>query len=119
LRDLSTADLRTSDKDQVTFYQKDWWKPEQQSVLWAAFNSFLCGSVVGMKLTPHHRLGQNVCRLRTQKALTQEQLAEKADLSRRYLQRIESGERNPTVDVLAKLRRALACSWNDLFEDIL
>jgi transcriptional regulator with XRE-family HTH domain len=71
-----------------------------------------------MKLTPHHRVGQNVCKLRTKKILTQEQLAEKADISRRYLQRIESGEKNPTVDVLTKLRRALNCTWNDLFEDV-
>jgi transcriptional regulator with XRE-family HTH domain len=72
-----------------------------------------------MKLTPHHRVGQNVCRLRTENVLTQEQLAEKAEISRRYLQRIESGQRNPTVDILARLRRALGCSWNDLFEDVL
>jgi len=71
-----------------------------------------------MKLPPHRRVGQNICRLRTKKALTQEQLAEKAEISRRYLQRIESGERNPTVDILTRLRRALDCSWNDLFEDV-
>jgi transcriptional regulator with XRE-family HTH domain len=71
-----------------------------------------------MKLTPHHRVGQNVCRLRTKKVLTQERLAEKAEISRRYLQRIESGERNPTVDILTRLRRALDCAWDDLFEDV-
>ena len=71
-----------------------------------------------MKWTPHHRVGQNVCRLRTNKNFTQEQLAEKADISRRYLQRIESGEKNPTVDILTKLRRALGCTWNDLFEGV-
>jgi len=71
-----------------------------------------------MKLTPHHRVGQNVCRLRTKKVLTQEQLAEKAEISRRYLQRIEAGERNPTVDILTRLRQALDCDWDDLFEDV-
>jgi len=72
-----------------------------------------------MKLTPHHRVGQNVCRLRTKKIWTQEELAEKAEISRRYLQRIEAGERNPTVDILTRLRRALDCAWDDLFEDVL
>jgi len=72
-----------------------------------------------MKLTPHHRVGQNICRLRNKSVWTQEQLAEKAEISRRYLQRIESGERNPTVDILTRLRRALDCSWNDLFKDVL
>ena len=72
-----------------------------------------------MKLTPHHRVGQNICRLRNKSVWTQEQLAEKAEISRRYFQRIESGERNPTVDILTRLRRALDCSWNDLFKDVL
>ena len=72
-----------------------------------------------MKPTPHYRVGQNVCRLRNKSVWTQEQLAEKAEISRRYLQRIESGERNPTVDILARLRRALDCSWADLFKDVL
>jgi transcriptional regulator with XRE-family HTH domain len=49
------------------------------------------------------------------RALTQEKLAEKADISRRHLQRIESGEKNPSVGIIAGLRRALDCSWNDLF----
>jgi transcriptional regulator with XRE-family HTH domain len=71
-----------------------------------------------MKPTPHYRVGQNVCRLRTKVAWTQEQLAGRAEISRRYLQRIESGERNPTVDILARLRRALDCSWSDLFKDV-
>lgn len=46
--------------------------------------------------------------------LTQEQLAEKADISRRYLQEIEAGEMNPTVNILSRLRKALKCSWDDL-----
>jgi transcriptional regulator with XRE-family HTH domain len=68
-----------------------------------------------VKPTPQRRFGQNVCKLRMAKALTQEKLAEKADISRRHLQRIESGEKNPSVGIIAGLRRALDCSWNDLF----
>ncbi len=64
---------------------------------------------------PHQQFGRNVCRLRTAREYTQEQLAEKADISRRYLQEIEAGEMNPTVNIATRLRRALKCSWDELF----
>lgn len=69
----------------------------------------------GVKRAPHVVFGQNVCRLRTSAKLTQENLAEKADLSRRYIQEIESGSKNPSVNTAVRLKMALACSWNDLF----
>ena len=62
--------------------------------------------------------GKNVNRLRTASALTQEALAEKADLSRRFLQEIESGAKSPTVPMLAKLRQALGCTWDDLLKGL-
>jgi DNA-binding XRE family transcriptional regulator len=58
--------------------------------------------------------GQNVNRLRNAARLTQEVLAEKADLSRRYIQEIESGEKAPTIIVLARLRKAFGCGWDEL-----
>jgi transcriptional regulator with XRE-family HTH domain len=69
----------------------------------------------GVKRLPQVIFGQNVCRLRTAASLTQENLAEKADLSRRYIQEIESGSKNPSVNTAVRLKLALACSWNDLF----
>jgi DNA-binding XRE family transcriptional regulator len=42
-------------------------------------------------------------------------LAEKADISRRFLQEIEAGTKNPTVNVIVRLKAALDCSWDDLF----
>jgi transcriptional regulator with XRE-family HTH domain len=62
--------------------------------------------------------GNNVKRLRAARPLTQEALAEKADLSRRYLQEIESGTKLPTVPVLARLRRGLGCPWDDLLKGL-
>jgi transcriptional regulator with XRE-family HTH domain len=62
--------------------------------------------------------GKNVNRLRMAGALTQEALAEKADLSRRYLQEIEGGTKSPTVPMLSKLRRALDCSWDELLKGL-
>lgn len=60
------------------------------------------------------KFGNNVNRLRTAAGLTQEQLVEKGDISRRFLQEIESGQKLPTVRVLARLRKSLNCTWDDL-----
>jgi transcriptional regulator with XRE-family HTH domain len=49
----------------------------------------------------------NVHRERVRRGLTQEQLAEKADLALRYLQQVEKAEANLTVAVLAALADAL------------
>ena len=68
-----------------------------------------------VKRAPQVIFGQNVCRLRTAARLTQESLAEKADLSRRFVQEIEAGSKSPTVTTVVRLKKALACSWNDLF----
>ena len=68
-----------------------------------------------MKRAPHVVFGQNVCRLRTAAKFTQESLAEKADLSRRFIQEIEAGAKSPTVNTVVSLKKALQCSWNDLF----
>jgi len=63
-------------------------------------------------------LGQNINRLRTQRKLTQNLLADLATIDRRFLQRIEAGESGPTIAVLAKLKRALKCSWEELLRGI-
>jgi transcriptional regulator with XRE-family HTH domain len=62
--------------------------------------------------------GQNVYRLRNSSNLTQEQLSEKADISRRYLQMIEAGRYTPTIDVASRLRAALDVSWEDLLKGL-
>ncbi len=67
---------------------------------------------------PHKRLGRSVYRLRMKAGLTQEQLAEQAELSRRFLQEIEAGQKNPTINVVHRLKRALKCSWDDLLVGI-
>ena len=52
-------------------------------------------------------LGQKVAELRQQKSLTQEQLAEKCEVSPRTVQRIESGEVDPRAYTLQCLSEAL------------
>jgi transcriptional regulator with XRE-family HTH domain len=70
------------------------------------------GTLVGV--SPRSVFGQNVASLRASLLLTQEQLCERAEIDRSYLQRIESGASNPTIEVVARLKKALKCSWDAL-----
>ena len=45
---------------------------------------------------------------------TQEQLAERADVDLRSLQRIEAGSWNMTIDYLDRFRRALGSTWRKM-----
>jgi transcriptional regulator with XRE-family HTH domain len=58
--------------------------------------------------------GANVRRERVAAGLTQERLAEKADLNIRTLQSIEAGELNVLVTTAIRLQRALDCTWDAL-----
>ena len=62
--------------------------------------------------------GQNVYRLRSQADLTQEELAEKADISRRYVQLIEASRYTPTIEVAARLRTAFKVTWEVLMKGL-
>jgi len=68
------------------------------------------------KFKPHVIIGRNIHRLRNERGMTQETLAEKAAIDRRSLQRIEAGQWNMTVDYLEQLREALGCTWSQLIE---
>ena len=46
--------------------------------------------------------------------LTQEKLAERAEISHRYLQSVEAGRKRPSINVVSRLRVALRCKWNEL-----
>ena len=58
--------------------------------------------------------GANVRRERVAAGLTQERLAEKADLNIRTLQSIEAGELNVLVTTAMRLQRAMGCDWGRL-----
>jgi transcriptional regulator with XRE-family HTH domain len=62
--------------------------------------------------------GRNLARLRNVAALTQERLAEKASVHPRYVQKLESGKAHPSLVVLARLKKALGCEWNDLLAKV-
>jgi predicted transcriptional regulator len=55
-------------------------------------------------------VGRNVKRIRQEKDLTQEQLAELSGFSQQYISGLEQGRRNPTVVTLYELATALGVS---------
>lgn len=59
-------------------------------------------------------VGQNFTRLRKQKGLTQEQVADLSGISQQYLSGLEGGRRNPTVITLHHLAEALGVTPVDL-----
>ncbi len=52
-------------------------------------------------------VGRNVKRVRQEKGLTQEQLAELSGFSQQYISGLEQGRRNPTIVSLYELATAL------------
>lgn len=59
-------------------------------------------------------VGRNFARLRQEKGLTQEAVAERSGISQQYLSGLERGQRNPTVITLHELAQALGVSHVDL-----
>lgn len=61
-------------------------------------------------------VGQNVRRLRTERGLTQEQVAFEARIDLTYLGGIERGRRNPSLMVLVRIADALSADLGDLLK---
>lgn len=60
------------------------------------------------------RFGKQLQRLRTNRELTQEQLAVKAGLARVYVTKLEQGEHDPTLSTLVRLAKTLRVSVPEL-----
>jgi len=60
------------------------------------------------------QLGANVRYWRNRRSWTQDQLAERANISAKFLGEIERGEDNPSLETLWALICALKIEWNDL-----
>jgi transcriptional regulator with XRE-family HTH domain len=67
-------------------------------------------------LAPKHRrvLGKNIRVRRTRIGITQEKLAEKADLNPAYVSEVERGQENISVDALMRVATALNLTVHDL-----
>ncbi|MDR0902437.1 MAG: helix-turn-helix domain-containing protein [Opitutaceae bacterium] len=58
--------------------------------------------------------GRNLRRARVARDITQEMLAERADLNLRTVQRIEAGETNILITTAMRLRGGIGCPWDEL-----
>ncbi|MFA5262423.1 MAG: helix-turn-helix transcriptional regulator [Opitutaceae bacterium] len=58
--------------------------------------------------------GTNLRRERVSRKITQEKLAELADLNVRTLQKIEAGQTNILMTTAMRLRAGLGCEWSEL-----
>ena len=61
-------------------------------------------------------IGLNILHYRKEQGMTQMQLAEKADISRNHLQRIETAAGSCTLDTLIEIAQALNIPIKKLFE---
>jgi transcriptional regulator with XRE-family HTH domain len=61
--------------------------------------------------------GRNVRAARLAKGWSQEQLAFEADLQRSYISELETGKRNPTLDVVETIARVLVIEVVELLRE--
>ncbi|MCD8067340.1 MAG: helix-turn-helix domain-containing protein [Lachnospiraceae bacterium] len=64
-------------------------------------------------------LGQRIGYLRRQKSLSQEELAERANLSREFISRVETGKMSFSIDALIEIANSLGVSADDILVDYL
>ena len=62
--------------------------------------------------------GQNIRKHRTEKGLSQEALADKADLDSTYISGIERGVRNPSLLSIIRIAKALGMDSGILFQGV-
>src|SRR5215813_12136442 len=62
-------------------------------------------------------IGQNIVRIRTEKKISQEKLANLADIDRTYIGYIENGKYNITISKLQQIAEALDVSLNELINE--
>ena len=60
------------------------------------------------------QLGRKIRERRTAQGLTQEELAHRAGLDFSYLNQIENGRRNPSLDAIGRIAAALGVPVRDL-----
>ena len=61
------------------------------------------------------KIGDRIRELRGGKKISQEKLAELADLDRTYISSVEKGKRNISIENIGKIAKALGCSLQDFF----
>lgn len=61
------------------------------------------------------KLGKKMQKLRKSLGFTQEELAEKLNISRTHMGHIEQGRKSPSLKLMEKIARALKVKLQDLF----
>lgn len=69
------------------------------------------------KTSARLRFAENLRKTRREQGISQEKLAELAELHRTYIGSVERGERNITIDNMERLARALGVSIQTLLEE--
>lgn len=64
----------------------------------------------------HDKLQNNLQQMRKSRRLTQQQLSESADVSRKSINAVENGIYIPSTVLALKIARTLDCSVEELFE---
>jgi transcriptional regulator with XRE-family HTH domain len=62
------------------------------------------------------KLGFNLKKIRTQKGISQGDIARELKVSRGFISTIENGKTNPTLSTIAKIAKALGISINELLK---
>ena len=79
-------------------------------------DSRLLVSFSGVPSSAKHRriLGENIRLIRRRVGISQEKLAEKAELNSAYVSDVERGEENISMDALVRIAKSLNATVNDL-----
>ncbi len=62
------------------------------------------------------RVAVNIQRLRREQDLSQEELGSRANVHQTYLSQVEGAKRNPSIDVLERIAKALKTDIAELFK---
>ncbi len=62
------------------------------------------------------KLGKNMKKIRTEKGISQGDIARALGLGRGYISNIENGKTNPTLSTITNLAKALGVSTNELLK---
>lgn len=60
-------------------------------------------------------MGNNMKLIREQKQLTQKELADKLNVSRSWLEKVENGKVEPSLKLALRIAAVLGCSIEDIF----
>ena len=71
-----------------------------------------------MAFSYRRAVGETIRSYRKQSQLSQEKLAEKADLNPKYLSEVERGRANISLDAMVRIAKALKISLRDLVVDV-